>query len=61
MEKERKDQQTKLGTQEKKWDFLLRALHREEIPNRQEEYSLWKVRDLDDWETFQTERVQTAE
>lgn len=60
LEQEKRDQIAKLKEREKKWDFLVRAMHVEEILLREEEYKVWAVEDLKTWEEYETNRIEKA-
>jgi len=60
LEKEKREHLVKLKQQEKKWDYLVRALHIEEVELRQAEYEKWAVDDKESWEKFERERIEKA-
>uniref|UniRef100_A0A915IK11 Eukaryotic translation initiation factor 3 subunit 10 n=1 Tax=Romanomermis culicivorax TaxID=13658 RepID=A0A915IK11_ROMCU len=60
LEQEKRETMNKLKSQEKKWDYYVRAMHLEELPLRKEEYEKWAVEDVDHWENYETYRIDKA-
>lgn len=61
LEMEKKEKATKLRTQEKKVDHLVRASRIEEIPLLQKHMAEKKVKDREEWEKSEEERIGNAE
>ena len=58
MEKSLADQAQMQEKQEKRWDHLVRALHVEEIPFREAEYTAWAPGHRSAWEEWEASRVK---
>ena len=54
---EKKELATKLRTQEKRIDHLVRAMRQEEIPLLEKHIAEKKIRDKEEWEKAEDERV----
>nr|A7SK48.2 RecName: Full=Eukaryotic translation initiation factor 3 subunit A; Short=eIF3a; AltName: Full=Eukaryotic translation initiation factor 3 subunit 10 [Nematostella vectensis] len=60
LDKEKRELQTKLKTQEKKVDYFARAMRMEEIPLLNKQYEEHLVADREFWENQEEERVRKA-
>lgn len=58
LEMEKRELAVKLRTQEKRMDHLVRAIRQEEIPLLEKHISEKKVKDREDWEKSEEERVR---
>ena len=58
LEMEKRELAVKLRTQEKRMDHLVRAIRQEEIPLLERHISEKKVKDREDWEKSEEERVR---
>lgn len=61
LEMEKKEQATKLRTQEKRIDHLVRATRIEEIPLLEKHLAEKKIKDEEEWEKTEEERIKNAE
>ncbi|XP_047128907.1 eukaryotic translation initiation factor 3 subunit A isoform X1 [Hydra vulgaris] len=58
--REKREQQSKLRTQEKRIDHLVRAMRLEEIPILEKHIAEQKIKDRKEWEKDEEERLQNA-
>lgn len=58
LEMEKRELAVKLRTQEKRMDHLVRAIRQEEVPLLEKHISEKKVKDREDWEKSEEERVR---
>jgi len=61
LEMEKRELAVKLRTQEKRMDHLVRAIRQEEVPLLEKHISEKKVKDREDWEKSEEERIANAE
>merc|ERR1712141_71917 len=61
LDREKRDQLTKLRAQEKRIDHLVRAMRIDEIPLLEEHIAQKRIQDQKDWETEESERVENAQ
>lgn len=57
LDREKREQMLKLRTQEKRIDHLVRAMRMEEVPLLEKFLSEKKIKDEEDWEREEEERV----
>ncbi|XP_057307108.1 eukaryotic translation initiation factor 3 subunit A-like [Hydractinia symbiolongicarpus] len=60
LDREKREQMLKLRTQEKRIDHLVRAMRMEEIPLLEKFLSEKKIKDEEDWEREEEERIKNA-
>merc|ERR1712142_527213 len=61
LDREKRDQLTKLRAQEKRIDHLVRAMRIDEIPLLEEHIAKKRIQDQKDWETEESQRVENAQ
>merc|ERR1712137_910514 len=61
LEMEKRELALKLRTQEKRMDHLVRAIRQEEVPLLEKHIADKKVKDREDWERSEEERISNAE